>query len=141
MNENITLNTDGSITLTAKIMEFDVPNQNGRMYPRAVGESIVKQATEKIEQHGDVFGEAGIPMGDMVDLSRVSHTVKNMRIENGALFGDIKVVGTPMGNIVKELLKSGIQVDFRSRGTGKIAEDGTISEYEFISVDAVLTGA
>lgn len=118
------------------ILELDTPNANGRTYTAEVGQSIVDQLTKR----ESVFGELSMTGTDVdmsVDLQRVSHMITDIRVQDGKLIGTAKILGTPMGNIARQLIEGGINHGFRPRGTGKIGEDGVITEYNIVSIDMV----
>lgn len=116
---------------TVKICEVDVPNKNGRVYPRKLLESLVG-----IEQ---VFG--GIGMQGSVSPDKASHSLENLRMENGFLVGNLKVLKTPEGKLLSDLLKARINVDFRTSASCTFGENGEIENYTPISVNAVSNGA
>lgn len=116
---------------TVKICEVDVPNKNGRVYPRKLLESLVGTK--------EVFG--GIGMQGGVSPDKASHSLSNLRIENGFLVGNMAVLKTPEGQILSDLLKAQINVDFRTSATCTFGENGEIENYTPISVNAVSNGA
>jgi hypothetical protein len=118
---------------TVQILRVDVPNGNGRIYPLAALEQCVEKA-----KAGPIFGVLGLTEGTSVDLSKVSHTIENLRIEGEYLVGDVTILHTPEGKRLDALL-DGVQIDFRPTGTGVIRE-GLITNYNLISIDAVFDG-
>lgn len=126
--------------MNVKILDVGVPNKNGRTYSKEAAEDMVKQATTRIEQ-GTLFGELSPSVSSTIDMQRVSHQITDVRLEGGAVYATVRVLKTPMGNIVKELLDNGVQVDFRSRGFANISEDGVVSDYQLVSIDVVKDGA
>jgi hypothetical protein len=130
--------------LTASILEFDTPNKNGRMYPRAVAEAIVQQFTERVRD-GAVLGHLGIEQGNALHLDRVSHSITAMSIKGKEVIAEVDLLRTPRGEELLKLIQAGMLEDgslgFRPTGTGTVAEDGTISYYRFTSIDAVIDPA
>ena len=125
--------------LTGTFLEADKPNANGRVYPRAVLEDIARQIKEK---DGRVFGQVGFPEGTSVDLSKVSHIVGDVHVnEQGELIGKIIPLKTPAGEILTSLLedfkKNKVNYGFRPAGIGKVDENGVVSDYRLISIDLV----
>lgn len=130
--------------MTQMIMEVDVPNKNGRIYPRVEIERVVEVWSGK-----QMFGQIDMPIGDpnplTVDASRASHVVENLRIDdNNCLVGDVTVMKTPQGVVLDDLLT----IDglcFRSAGIGKATMDENghvvITEYQMLSINAVMYGA
>lgn len=116
----------------------DVPNKNCRTYPLSEMESIVKQCAEK----KTLFGELGMPKEYRgIDLQRVSHEITNVHLDGGVLRANIKVLETPMGKVLKEILSSGASVDYRLSGLGNLSKDGLVTDFQFISINAVNDGA
>ena len=128
--------------ITVPILQLDVPNKNGRVYPTSAAEDMIRTIEENPAQHGRVFGQIGMPEGTSVDLSKVSHSAGNLRIIDGKVFADIVVLETPAGQIAKELLKTPNHgYTFRTSGIGKVSEDGVVFDYCLISVSLVRDGA
>lgn len=113
-----------------QILNLDVPNKNGRIYPTDVMERVIKNFESK-----KVFGQLGLPTADApVDVSKVTHYVDNLRIENGNLIGTAHIVSdNPLFYLDKEVTGFG----FRPKGLGKIDENGVVTEYELLSIDLV----
>lgn len=116
---------------TVKICEVDVPNKNGRVHTRKMLESLTGLK--------EVYG--GIGMQEAVSPDKASHSLDNLRIENGFLVGNMTVLKTPEGKILSDILKAGINVDFRTAATCTFGENGEIENYTPISVNAVSNGA
>ena len=124
---------------TVTILKADVPNANGRIYPRETVEQMVEQCAKNQNR---IFGTIGMPEGTGLDISKVSHTVNNLRItEGGDLIGDVMVLATPQGKVMEELLAQGTTYDYRTAGIGKIDENGVVSDYRLISISMVSDGA
>ena len=101
-------------------MQSDVKNQNGRVYPYSVLKKEVKRYTNKFVNEGRALGELGHPMGPTINLDRVSHLITEL-VEDGKNFvGKAKIMDTPNGKIVKNLLSSGVKLGVSSRGLGSI---------------------
>ena len=123
---------------TVTILKADVPNANGRIYPRETVEQMVEQCAKNQNR---IFGTIGMPEGTALDISKVSHTVNNLRItEGGDLIGDVMVLATPQGKVMEELLAHGTY-DYRTAGIGKVDENGVVSDYRLISISLVSDGA
>src|SRR5271167_2916897 len=116
-----------------KIQELDRPNRNNRIYPRAVMEEAIAEFNKR---PNPMLGTVGMPSDPAVDLTAVSHVVKNLRIMDDYLVADIKVLATPMGAQLEKMLKDDSMV-FRSAGFGNVGPDGTISDYRLLCVSAV----
>ena len=101
-------------------MQSDVKNQNGRIYPFPVLQREVKNYNKKFVTEGRALGELGHPMGPTINLDRVSHLITKL-VEDGKNFvGKAKIMDTPNGKIVKNLLESGVKLGVSSRGLGTV---------------------
>ena len=101
-------------------MQSDIKNQNGRVYPHSVLKREVKKFNKTYVKEGRALGELGHPMGPVINLDRVSHVIKEL-VEDGKNFiGKAKIMDTPNGKIVKNLLDSGVRLGVSSRGLGTV---------------------
>lgn len=105
------------------IMQGDIVNRNGRMYPSSVLEKEVNRYNEQYVSKGRAYGELGHPAGPTLNLERASHMFKNLRREGNDFVGRAKIMDTPMGNIVKSLISEGASLGISSRGMGSIKEN------------------
>lgn len=105
------------------IMQGDIVNRNGRMYPSNVLEKEVNRYNEQYVSKGRAYGELGHPAGPTLNLERASHMFKNLRREGNDFVGRAKIMDTPMGNIVKSLISEGASLGISSRGMGSIKEN------------------
>jgi hypothetical protein len=101
-------------------MQSDVKNQNGRVYPYSVLKKEVKRYTNKFVNEGRALGELGHPMGPTINLDRVSHLITELNEDGKNFVGKAKIMDTPNGKIVKNLLSSGVRLGVSSRGLGTI---------------------
>ena len=107
-------------------MQSEMKNRNGRVYPKAILQKEVKRYTEKFIDTKRAFGELGHPDGPQVNLERVSHMITEL-VEDGANFvGRAKIMDTPYGKIVKNLIDEGAKLGVSSRGMGSLkpVQDG-----------------
>ena len=107
-------------------MQSETKNRNGRVYPKAILQKEVKRYTEKFINTKRAFGELGHPDGPTVNLERVSHMITEL-VEDGANFvGRAKIMDTPYGKIVKNLIDEGAKLGVSSRGMGSLkpVQDG-----------------
>lgn len=103
-------------------LQADLQNRNGRVYPVAVLEKEVNRyVTENIEKKR-AYGELGHPQGPSINLDRVSHMIESIRKDGSNFIGRAKVLETPMGNIVRNLIDEGANLGVSSRGMGSIKE-------------------
>jgi hypothetical protein len=118
-------------------IQGDVKNQNQRVYPVREIARAVNSITEKLSTGQSVMGELDHPEELSINLDRVSHLITEMWMDGSDGYGKLKIVPTPMGNIVKTLLTSGAKLGVSSRGSGNVGDDGAVSDFEIITVDIV----
>jgi len=114
-----------------------VKNQNQRVYPVNEISQAVKSLQEKIQGGYSVLGEADHPDDLNINLDRVSHMITEMSMRGNDGIGKLKMLPTPMGNICKTLLESGVKLGVSSRGSGNVDDSGNVSGFEIITVDIV----
>jgi hypothetical protein len=114
-----------------------VKNQNQRVYPVNEIAQACSAIAEKIKNGYSVLGEADHPDDLQVNLDRVSHMITNMYMSENNGIGKLKILPTPMGNIVKTLLESGVKLGVSSRGSGNVNESGGVTDFEIVTVDIV----
>ena len=103
-------------------MQADIKNRNGRVYPVATLAKEVKRYTNEFINKKRAFGELGHPDGPTVNLERVSHMITSLKPEGKNFIGEAKVMDTPYGKIVKNLIDEGAQLGVSSRGMGSIQQ-------------------
>ena len=101
-------------------MQSDIQNQNGRVYPFSVLKKQVKEFNEKFVKQDRALGELGHPSGPSVNLDRVSHIITELHEDGKNFIGKAKIIDTPNGKIVKNLLESGVRLGVSSRGLGSV---------------------
>ena len=101
-------------------MQADIKNRNGRVYPVSTLAKEVKRYTTEFIDKKRAFGELGHPDGPTVNLERVSHMITSLKPEGKNFIGEAKVMDTPYGKIVKNLIDEGAQLGVSSRGMGSI---------------------
>ena len=107
-------------------LQSDTKNRNGRIYPKAILQKEAKRYTEKFINTKRAFGELGHPDGPTVNLERVSHMIEELQEVDSNFMGRAKILDTPYGKIVKNLIDEGARLGVSSRGMGslKSAKDG-----------------
>ena len=139
ISESIEKNS-GKLLVRGILQKATEQNQNGRVYTRALLEREAGKYNELINDRR-ALGELDHPESSVVNLQNVSHNVKKMWWEGDNLLGDVEVLGTPAGNILKELFKSGITLGISSRGMGTTREsDGKTmvnDDFELVAFDFV----
>ena len=115
-----------------------VRNANQRVYPVNEIGRAVNTLNDQIKGGYSVLGEVDHPEGLNINLDRVSHMITEMWMDGPNGYGKLKILPTPMGNLVKTMLDSGVKLGVSSRGSGNVAEStGTVSDFEIITVDVV----
>ena len=133
----------GKLIVRGVLQRAEAKNQNGRIYPREILVREAKKYTKEFIKQRRAMGELDHPESAVVNLSNVSHNIKEMNWEGNNLLGTVEVLSTPSGNILKELFKSGIKLGISSRGMGSvetIKEDDVQqvgNDFELIAFDFV----
>jgi hypothetical protein len=107
-------------------LQSDTKNRNGRIYPKAILQKEAKRYTENFINTKRAFGELGHPDGPTVNLERVSHMIEELQEVDSNFMGRAKILDTPYGKIVKNLIDEGARLGVSSRGMGSLkpAKDG-----------------
>jgi len=103
-------------------MQADVKNRNGRIYPMEILQKEVSRYNKKFINENRAFGELGHPDGPTVNLERVSHMVTSLTPDGKNFIGEAKIMETPMGKIVKNLMDEGAKLGVSSRGMGSLEQ-------------------
>ena len=116
-----------------------VTNANKRKYPVEEIGRAVKTLSEQISDGYSVLGEVDHPEGLNVNLDRVSHMITECWMDGPNGYGKLKILPTPMGQLVRTMLENGVKLGVSSRGSGNVSEDGSgeVSDFEIITVDVV----
>ena len=115
-----------------------VKNANERVYPVSEIENAVDTLNKQIQEGYSVLGEVDHPDDLKINLDRVSHMITSMWMDGANGFGKLKILPTPMGQLVKTMLESGVKLGVSSRGSGNVNDmDGKVSDFEIITVDIV----
>jgi len=101
-------------------MQADLKNRNGRVYPMEILDKEVKRYNKEYISEKRAFGELGHPDGPTVNLERASHMITALYPDGKNFIGEAKILGTPMGNIVKNLMDEGAKLGVSSRGMGSL---------------------
>ena len=144
INESLKEN-NGKLVVRGVLQRAEAKNQNGRVYPKDILHREAKKYTKEFISERRAMGELDHPESSVVNLANVSHNIKEMHWEGDNLLGTVEVLGTPSGNILKELFKSGIKLGISSRGMGSVetvSEGGEQSQevqpdFELIAFDFV----
>ncbi len=116
-----------------------IKNANQRVYPVNEIGKAVKTLNDQISSGYSVLGEVDHPDDLKINLDRVSHMITEMWMDGPNGYGKMKILPTPMGQLVKTMLESGVKLGVSSRGSGNISEygSGEVSDFEIITVDVV----
>jgi hypothetical protein len=115
-----------------------VKNANSRVYPVSEITDAVSSINEQIKSGNSVLGEVDHPDDLKINLDRVSHMISEMWMDGPNGYGKLKILPTPMGNLVKTMLESGVKLGVSSRGSGNVSEStGNVSDFEIVTVDVV----
>ena len=123
INESLSKN-DGRLVVNGILQRAEAKNQNGRIYPR---NTLMREADNysKVQiAERRALGELDHPDSSVVNLNNASHNILEMHWAGDDLVGTVEVLGTPAGNILKELFRSGIKLGISSRGLGSVEELG-----------------
>ena len=105
-------------------LQSDIKNRNGRIYENDILAKEVNRYDKEFIQKGRAFGELGHPDGPTVNLERVSHMIKALTPEGKNFIGEAKIMDTPDGKIVKNLIDEGATLGVSSRGMGSLVQKG-----------------
>ena len=105
-------------------MQSEIKNRNGRVYPKAIMEKEVNRYREEFIEKGRAFGELGHPDGPTINLDKVSHLIQSLEADGNNYIGKAKILSTPNGQIVRNLLDDGAKLGVSSRGLGSLEEKG-----------------
>ena len=111
-----------NLFISRPFMMSEVKNKNGRMYPKGVLMKEVKRYNTEYVDKNRAFGELGHPDGPGINLERVSHIITELKEDGNNVMGKAKIMDTPYGQIVKNLIDNGAQLGVSSRGMGSLEE-------------------
>ena len=136
-NESITYLTEESkdpkkpnVFIEGVFLQSDLKNKNGRVYPKEIMQREVQRYVDENVKTKRAYGELGHPEGLTVNLDRVSHMITSLKEDGNNWIGKAKIMDTPMGRIVKELISEGAQLGVSSRGLGSLKERNGINEVQ-----------
>jgi hypothetical protein len=127
-----------SLYMKGIFIQGGVRNANERVYPVPEIEAAVQTLNEQITEGHSVLGEVDHPDDLKINLDRVSHMITNMWMDGPNGFGKLKILPTPMGELVSTMLSSGVKLGVSSRGSGNVDDaSGKVSDFEIVTVDIV----
>ena len=127
MYDDFEILTEGkgkNMKIKGVFMQAETKNRNGRVYPLDVLQKEVARYNKELVESKRAFGELGHPEGPTVNLDRVSHMIEELVPEGNNIIGKAKILDTPNGKIVKELLNAGAKLGVSSRGMGTLEKRG-----------------
>jgi hypothetical protein len=152
LRENLTFDKAGMIVESVKegddslktlymkgiFIQGGVKNANERIYPVSEIGTAVDTLNTQINEGYSVLGEVDHPDDLKINLDRVSHMITHMWMDGPNGYGKLKILPTPMGQLVRTMLESGVKLGVSSRGSGNVNDmDGRVSDFEIITVDIV----
>ena len=126
-----------SLHLNGICIQGDIRNQNQRVYSSQEIGRAVKTLNEQIAGGYSVCGELDHPQDLKINLDRVSHMITKMWMDGPNGYGKLKIIPTPMGQLVQTMLESGVKLGVSSRGSGEVDNSGNVRDFEIITVDIV----
>ena len=126
-----------SLHLNGICIQGDIRNANQRVYSSQEIGKAVKTLNEQIAGGYSVLGEVDHPQDLRINLDRVSHMITKMWMDGPNGYGKLKILPTPMGQLVQTMLESGVKLGVSSRGSGEVDGDGKVQGFEIITVDVV----
>ena len=148
LRETLTFDQAGIVTESANdgkdlymkgiCIQGGVKNANERVYPVTEISNAVKQLNDQVSVGNSVLGEVDHPDDLKINLDRVSHMIESMWMDGPNGFGKLKILPTPMGQLVKTMLESNVKLGVSSRGSGEVNEStGNVAGFEIVTVDIV----
>ena len=113
-----------SLVVKGVIQRAEAKNQNGRVYPKEILEREIKKYIDGPVRERRALGELDHPESSVINLQNVSHNVIKVKMVGDDVYGEVEILSTPAGNILKELFRNGITVGISSRGMGSVQESG-----------------
>jgi hypothetical protein len=127
-----------NLYLKGIFVQGGVKNANGRIYPVNEISKAVNIMKKQIAEHGGILGELDHPDDLKINLDRVCHTIVDMVMDGPNGYGKLKILNTPMGQLVTTMLESGVKLGVSSRGSGNVNESsGHVSDFDIVTVDIV----
>ena len=140
LNESL---KDGKLLVNGVLQRADAKNQNGRVYPEDILKREANKYMDNFVKQRRAMGELDHPESSVVNLKNVSHNIVDMGWDGKDLVGTVEILPTPSGNILRDLLQSGILLGISSRGLGSVKKDMRENadvvqdDFDFIAFDFV----
>jgi hypothetical protein len=133
---------NGTVRIKGVLQRANAKNQNGRIYPKEILAREAQKYRDEFVVQRRALGELDHPESTVVNLRNVSHNIVEMHWDGDDLVGEIEILSTPAGNIVKELMRNGIRLGVSSRGIGSVInmDENTVAvdeDFNLICFDIV----
>ena len=137
--ESSDVNGGKDLYMSGICIQGGIRNANQRVYPVSEISKAVKTLNDQIENGYSVLGEVDHPDDLKINLDRVSHMITKMWMDGPNGYGKLKILPTPMGQLIRTMLEAGVKLGVSSRGSGNVKNDGSgeVSDFEIITVDMV----
>lgn len=126
-----------NLYLSGRMMAAEQKNLNQRVYPLAEIAKAVSEINQKIKEGAFVMGELNHPDNLSIDLKNVSHIITEAWMDGPNAVGKCKILNTPSGQIVQQLINGGVKLGVSSRGTGNVTQEGMVEDFAFVTLDIV----
>ena len=123
------------------MLQTEVKNKNGRIYPKEIMKKEVARYTKEYVNNNRAYGELGHPEGPTINLERTSHLITSLKEDGNNFIGKAKILSTPMGEIVKNLLQDGAKLGVSSRGMGSLKSSNSNGGVQMVQSDFQLATA
>ena len=135
VNDNVNLvteevNGERQYHIDGIFMQAEQKNRNGRVYPKKTLMNEVQRYNNEYVKTNRAMGELGHPDGPKLNLERVSHLIKELRVDGNDIYGRAKILDPPYGKIVKDLVKQGVKIGVSSRGMGSLKQVNGVNEVQ-----------
>jgi len=130
-------NEGKDLYLKGIIIQGGIRNANQRVYPVDEIGRAVKTLNDQISGGYTPLGEVDHPEGLNINIDRVSHMITECWMDGSNGYGKLKILPTPMGQLVKTMLEAGVKLGVSSRGSGEVDGTGNVADFEIITVDVV----
>jgi len=137
LTEDSALGEGKKLYMKGIFIQGGVKNANQRVYPLHEISRAVETINEQIKEGHSVLGEVDHPDDLKINLDRVSHMITGMWMDGPCGHGKLQILPTPMGELVKAMITSGVKLGVSSRGSGEVGDNGHVSGFDIITVDIV----
>ena len=141
----VSIRDNKPLVVTGVIQRAEAKNQNGRIYPREILEREIENYINGPVKERRALGELDHPESSVINLQNASHNITKVYWNGDDVMGEVEILSTPSGNILKELFRNGITVGISSRGMGSVKEnmaENTVTvqeDFELLCFDFVST--